>query len=180
MTTTLKNITAALKGLDHELILQNQSRELIACGGGVLSVMGVISRETRDLDVITPVIDEVLLKCSHNVAALLGLDKNWLNNGPSGFVRDLESGWELRAEVVFQGSSLIVKSLGRRDFIATKLQGMCDRDEFDLEDILKLKPTAIEIESLKNWLLNQDGSSLWPKRVETQLTKLITRIKNGK
>ena len=87
------NIFTALESLDRELSRQNEARELIACGGGVLSIMGVISRQTRDLDVITPMLDDVLLKCSHSVASQLGLDSDWLNNGPSGFVRDLETGW---------------------------------------------------------------------------------------
>src|SRR5438067_313861 len=122
MSPTQENLEAALKALDQELAAQGQSRELIACGGGVLSIMGVISRETRDLDVIAPPLDAVLLECSSNVADSQGLDQGWLNNGPSGFIRDLESGWELRTKVIFQGTFLTVRSLGRRDFLATKLQ----------------------------------------------------------
>ena len=161
-----KNVISALEALDQELEILDEHRELIACGGGVLSVMGVIARETRDLDVIIPSIDSVLLECSHKVASRLGLDKGWLNNGPSGFVKDLDRGFELRAEVVFKGPFLTLKALGRRDLIATKLQGMCDRDEHDLEDLLHLKPSASEVESLKKWLLDRDASAYWPSRVE--------------
>jgi len=178
MTVLIEDLKSALKFLDQELTLKGEARALVACGGGVLSVMGVISRQTRDLDIITPELDAVLLGCAERVAAQLGLDPEWLNNGPSGFVRDLEKGWELRTETIFSGKCLIVQALGRRDFIATKLQGLCDRDEFDLEDILALKPTREEIESLKPWLLLRDISEFWPKRVESQLQKLFGRIKN--
>ncbi len=143
-------------------------------------MMGVISRETRDLDVITPDIDPVLLSAAQVIAAKLGLDREWLNNGPSGFIKDLESYWELRTQVIFEGSFLVVKSLGRRDLLATKLQGLCDRDENDLEDILFLKPTVQEIESLRTWLLQRDASVYWPERVDSQLSKLVGRIAHGK
>ena len=177
---TSSDILGALKLLEEELKTLQETRTLVACGGGVLSIMGIISRQTRDLDVIIPSIDPVLLTCSHKVALSLGLDKDWLNNGPSGFVRDLEKGWELRTDTIFKGSFLLVKALGRRDLIATKLQGMCDRDEYDMEDVLGLKPTTEEVLSLKAWLLNQDASSYWPERVESQYEKLLERIKNGK
>lgn len=176
MTTPTQAISKALELLNEELALKGENRDLIACGGGVLSVMGVISRQTRDLDVITPTIDSLLLDCAMRVANKLGLDPEWLNNGPSGFIRDLEKNWETRTEIIFSGKNLTVRTLGRRDFIATKLQGLCDRDEFDLEDIVALKPTREEIESLKPWLLLRDASDFWPKRVETQLTKLFSRI----
>ncbi len=178
MNALITDLQSALELLDEELALKGESRELIACGGGVLSVMGIISRQTRDLDVITPELDAVLLGCAERAALKLGLDPEWLNNGPSGFVRDLEKGWELRTETIFPGKHLVIQALGRRDFIATKLQGLCDRDEFDLEDILALKPTSEEIESLKSWLLLRDASELWPKRVESQLRKLFGRIRN--
>ncbi len=179
MSLVSQNILTALKSLNQELEIEKEYRTFIACGGGVLSVMGVISRQTRDLDVITPSIDELLLKCSHRVANKLGLDTEWLNNGPSGFIRDLEKGWELRTDIIFKESHLTVKALGRHDLIATKLQGMCDRDEYDLEDLLKLEATIDEASSLKRWVLKQDGSAFWPERVESQFKKLLTRIKNG-
>lgn len=68
MNAPLKDITAALELLDQELALRGEVRELIACGGGVLSVMGIISRQTRDLDIITPTLDAVLLECAERVA----------------------------------------------------------------------------------------------------------------
>lgn len=179
MATLILDLISALELLDEELALRDESRILVACGGGVLSIMGIISRQTRDLDIITPELDGALLECAGRVANKLGLDVEWLNNGPSGFIRDLEKGWEFRTEIIFSGKCLTIQALGRRDFIATKLQGLCDRDEFDLEDILALKPKREEIESLKSWLLFRDTSELWPKRVESQLQKLLERISNG-
>ena len=177
----MKNqIIEAIEELDRELAKLNEKRELIACGGAALSVMGVTSRETRDLDVIIPILDEVLLKCSHAVAAKTGLDSEWLNNGPSGFVKDLEKGFELRTEVIFKGTNLTVRALGRKDLIATKLQGLCDRDEVDLNDLVMMKPIVQEIESLRPWLLQRDGNPLWSKRVESKLELLFKRINHGK
>lgn len=180
MSTKKNQILKAIEELDRELAKLNEFRELIACGGGALSVMGVTSRETRDLDVIIPSLDETLLKCSHLVAGSMGLDQDWLNNGPSGFVKDLEKGFELRTEVIFKGTHLTVRALGRRDLIATKLQGLCDRDEVDLNDLVQMNPSVQEIESLRPWLLGRDGNPLWSKRVESKLTLLFKRLNDGK
>jgi hypothetical protein len=163
-------ILAGIIELNRELAAIGEHRDLLACGGGALWIMGVVSRETRDLDVILPSLDPVLLKCSIKVAKEIGLNEGWLNNGPSGFVRDLENGFELRAIQIYQGTHLIAKALGRRDLIATKLQGLCDRDEIDLLDLVSLKP----------WLLDRDASPLWPARVESQLNLLFSRLPNGK
>lgn len=180
MGASKNQILKAIEELDRELAKSNEFRELIACGGGALSIMGVTSRETRDLDVIIPSLDETLLKCSHRVASHMGLDKDWLNNGPSGFVKDLEKGFELRTNVIFKGTHLTVNALGRRDLIATKLQGLCDRDEIDLIDLVKLNPSVQEIESLRAWLLERDGNPLWSIRVESKLSLLFARLKDGK
>lgn len=176
MDASKNQILKALTILNRELAKVNEVRELIACGGGALSIMGVTSRETRDLDVIIPALDEVLLKCSHAVAREMGLDEEWLNNGPRGFVKDLDKGFELRTDIIFKGSNLTIRALGRRDLIATKLQGLCDRDEVDLLDLLMMNPTIQEIESLRPWLLLRDANPNWEKRVESKLKQLFDRM----
>lgn len=99
-------------------------------------MLGIIERQTRDVDVIAPVIDPLLQTLAAEVGREFGLEKGWLNNGPASLARDLEKGWDERVRTIFRGQALTVKTLGERDLLATKLYAYCDRDEDDLSDIL--------------------------------------------
>ena len=171
-------IQKALKRLDAELKQAGLRRELTCCGAGALLLLEVIDRSTRDVDVIVPAIDPILQSLSEKVAQEFDLDPNWLNNEPAGLVRDLEEGWQDRAQTVFQGNALTLKALGRRDFIASKLFAYCDRDEQDLDDLIGLKATSDEVMDLKPWVLRRDASALWPARVEKCFLKLLRKIEN--
>jgi hypothetical protein len=172
-------IQKLLTSLDEKLSQLGLDREIVTCGGGALLILGVIHRATRDLDVVAPKIDEELTRVAIEVANEFGLDSKWLNNGPSSLSKDLEKGWEARTQDIFRGQALLVKALGRRDLLASKLYAFCDRDEQDLGDILGLKPAPSEVESLREWLLERDGSAYWPARVEKQLALLAQKLQNG-
>lgn len=169
----------ALEALDEKLVkLEHEPIELRVCGAGALSIVGVISRATRDLDVITPKLTDALLRASEEVADYLLLPKTWINNGPASLTRDLESGWEDRCVEIYNRKVIRVLALGRRDLIASKLFAFCDRDENDLDDLIAIKPSVDEIDSLLNWVLDRDGSELWPNRVRERFSLLKSRIQN--
>lgn len=169
-----------LIALDEKLHLTALRRELIICGGGALLVLQIIDRQTRDIDVVAPELDSDLKTVAAEIGAQFGLEQSWLNNGPASLARDLEKGWEKRVQKIFQGKALTLYSLSARDLLASKLFAFCDRDEDDLSDILKMKPTITEIESLKSWVLQRDGSPFWPDRVEKCFKKLKGRLQYEK
>jgi hypothetical protein len=172
-------IKPVLDALDQKIMEAGEHRELIVCGGAALLVLNVTQRQTRDVDVLFPKLDPLLIAAAAEIAAKFGLEAAWLNNGPESLSRDLEKGWEGRAQVGYQGRSLCIKTLGRRDLMASKLFALCDRDESDLEDLVCLKPSLAEIDSLKPWVLEREASDLWPERVEKCFNHLKARLSIG-
>jgi hypothetical protein len=179
MTLGPKNLQDILADLSRELEVLRETRSLTICGGAALVVLNVVDRATRDVDVIIPMIDPALKAAAIKVGQKHRLEEDWLNDKAAGFVRELSAGWRSRSQLVFQGSALSVFVLGRSDLIATKLLGLCDRDERDLEDLLALKPSWPEIEAWRDWLLSLDGGGLWPERVQKQLAKLQEAVERG-
>ena len=174
-----KNLQSILDDLDSELAQAGAERSLTICGGGALLFLNIMERVTRDVDVITPELDPLLTQLAALLAKRHGLEENWLNNGPAALARDLEPGWLTRTEPIFKGRALELRTLGRRDLIASKLFALCDRDEHDLDDLFRMKLIWSEVEDLKEWILKRDASSYWPERVERQLAKLKKRVENG-
>jgi hypothetical protein len=170
-------INAVLKRLDEVLLDQGIDPVVLrVCGGGALLVLGIVSRQTRDLDVVTPKLTEELITGSRKVAVEFSLPLDWLNNGPENLVKDLNLGWEDRCQLIYSGRNLRIFALGREDLIASKIYAYCDREESDLEDLLKIKPTHDELNALYQWLLERDASVHWPTRVESKWTKLLKRL----
>lgn len=172
---TATNAEQVLVRLDEELVTAGEKRSLIICGGGALIVMKVIERRTRDVDVVAPEIDPLLKKLAVLVGKEFGLSENWLNNGPASLVRDLTTGWQNRTVPVFAGKALELQALGRSDLLATKLYAFCDRED-DLDDVLRLKPSKEELDSLFPWVLERDGSAYWPARVEDCFNRLRKKL----
>ena len=171
-----KNQSEILKRVDEELARIGEKRTLIICGGGALIVMGIIDRQTRDVDVLEPEIDSLLKDIATRVGREFGLSEKWLNNGPQSLRRDLNSGWEKRTTSIFKGKSLELLGLGRPDLIASKLFAFCDRED-DFEDVISLKPTKSELEDIFPWVLKRDTSPYWPKRVEDCFSRLRKKLK---
>lgn len=156
---------AIFRALNEELKSRTISRNLIICGGAALIALKIVTRGTKDVDVLAPKIDQDLNDAAEAVAALLKLDKRWLNNGPASLVKELPDDWESHCTEVFQGSNLVVRSIGRRDLIYSKLYAAADRTD-DIQDLVELKPTEKELDKAAALVLQQDASEIWPKIVE--------------
>lgn len=166
---------SVFKALDKELKSAKVQRELIICGGAALIALGVVSRQTRDVDVLSPLIDKNLKNIAIKLAPSLGLKENWLNNGPIELTEELPKGWESRSSIVFEGSNLIVKSISRSDLIFSKLYAACDRQD-DLGDLVTLKPSDKELKAAEAWVLQRDASDIWPQIVAECLHELYRRL----
>lgn len=164
-----------LELLNDELKTRNAERDLVICGGAALICLGWVSRNTRDIDVIIPELDPIIIEAAKSVGKKEGLPSGWLNNGVAPFKNLLPKGWEMRSVVVFDGSHLTVKSLGRQDLIGTKLLGACDRGD-DVSDLVRLPVTKDELKIAKEWVLNQDASEIWPKIVNECCTEILRQL----
>lgn len=168
-----------IKEFDHYLAGLNLEFEAVIMGGGALAIMGITDRVTRDIDCVAPEIPQQIKNASEKFCQdfpNLGLDKNWLNNGPISIIKDLNEGWKDRSTLIFKGTAVTLYSLGRIDLIKTKLWALCDRSTVDLQDLLKLKPTLSEINDARNWVIILDGNPDWPKHVDLVVKKLKTNL----
>jgi hypothetical protein len=157
--------------------------EAVVIGGAALNLLGVVSRPTRDCDILHPTLPEMILEAARAFAAQLRgggevLRDDWLNNGPSSLADVLPAGWRERLQPAFSGRALLLHSLGRQDLLKSKLFALCDRGT-DLADCLALAPTADELRAAVSWLEAQDAHPDWPAHVRATLEGLARRLGHG-
>jgi hypothetical protein len=108
--------------------------EIVVCGGSALILTGLVSRTTKDVDVVAlmdsgklrspdPLPDD-LRQAIAEAAEDLGLPTDWLNNGPSRgegglFQMGLPEGLAQRLRHRRYGSHLTVHFIGRSDPLQT-------------------------------------------------------------
>lgn len=161
---------------DQYLFKWGKKFEAVVIGGGALSLMGIITRETQDIDILDPILPDEILKLSQDFADEnknnnLILKKNWFNNGPESLRKNLPGGWQDRTECIYTGKALTFYALSRPDFLKTKLFAFCDREQ-DRADCLLLKPSKEELLQAMTWVKQQDQNPNWPAHVEASFKSL--------
>ena len=172
-----------LSAFDHYLAGKALRFEGVLVGGAALNLLGVVSRSTRDCDVLYPMLPEEVQIAARAFAAdqrQAGetLADDWLNNGPAALAKQLPDGWETRVQPVFSGNAIELQSLGREDFLRAKLFALCDRGR-DLGDCLALAPTLDELAAVMPWVEQQDLNPDWPAHVRGTLADLGRRLGHG-
>lgn len=157
--------------------------EAVVVGGAALGLLGVVTRQTHDCDILFPALPEPVRQAANEFAAARRregdvLGDNWLNNGPASLVNDLPADWQARLQMAFQGKAITLRCLGRLDLLRSKLFALCDRGT-DLKDCLSLAPTKEEIDQIQPWLAERDGNPDWPAHVEETLSDLLERLGRG-
>jgi hypothetical protein len=169
-----------IEGFDQHLVAVGLRLDAIVIGGSALALLEVITRETRDFDILAPALDPAVADAARAFAAKqrrLGvvLMDDWLNNGPMQLGDVLPAGWRLRVRVAYEGDAVRLDTLGRADLLGTKLFALCDRGT-DLTDCLALAPTAEEIAEALPWVAYQDANPDWPAHVAATLADLQRRL----
>lgn len=172
-----------IQAFDVFLAARGLKLEAVVVGGAALALLGVITRETRDCDVMVPELPAEVLDAARAFAAEVRgrgevLRDDWLNNGPADVAKALPPGWEARVQQAFMGSALVLRTLGRADLLKTKLFALCDRGQ-DIGDCLALAPTAEELREALAWVQDQDANIMWPEHVEATLADLGRRLGHG-
>jgi hypothetical protein len=150
---------------------------LVISGGAALSIEGVVLRTTKDVDVVA-LLDEnrildarplpaSILAASGQVALALGLNGDWLNDGPASQIKfGFPEGFKERLEMRRFGKSLTVYFVGRLDQIHFKLFAAVDQGPGKhTQDLLALKPTREEIKLAAEWVKGQDASEIFERMV---------------
>jgi hypothetical protein len=113
------NPIETLQAFDRFLGDRSLRLEAIVVGGAALNLLGVISRQTRDCDVLEPTLDAEVLRAAREFAAVLRgrgevLGDEWLNNGPAQLTGVLPPGWRERLQPAFHGTPSSCKRSGVR------------------------------------------------------------------
>ena len=150
-----------------------EAMEIVVCGGSALIALGLVLRATKDVDVVALMRDgslvspaplpDVLLRAAREVAEDLGLDADWLNNGPSPgesglYQMGLPKGFASRLQSTGYRDWLRVHYASRYDQIHFKLFASADRGGYHMDDLRALEPTPEELLAAARWTMTHDVS----------------------
>jgi hypothetical protein len=171
-----EQINVALRLLDGRLKLNRSgSFAIVVCGGTALNAMRLISRTTKDVDIVAlmnsnnqltdpaPLPQELLI-AAKEVADTLNLPADWLNNGPSSgdgglFRMGLPDGFKERLLKHYQGEKLTVYIISRLDQIYFKLYAAIDQfGSYHASDLKQISPSDDELLEAVRWAATHDPS----------------------
>jgi hypothetical protein len=173
-----------LDALGEQLADHGESYALAVVGGSALIALGLISRATRDVDVLALVeggelvsaepLPPRLLDAARTVARDFGLGEDWLNAGPTSLLDlGLPEGFYERAERRRYGPGLEILFASRVDQIHLKLFATVDQGAGKhLSDLEALAPTQQELLLAAAWSRTQDPSDGYEKVLRKVLEHL--------
>jgi hypothetical protein len=169
-----------IEAFDKFLAGRGLQLDAVVIGGAALNLLGIVSRPTKDYDILVPALSPMVADAAKEFAVsmrALGetLPLDWLNNGPISLAPLLPPGWQGRLQPAFSGGVIVLRSLGRPDLLKSKLFAFCDRGT-DLGDCIALAPTADELREALPWLEYQDANPDWPAHVRVSLNDLAGRL----
>jgi hypothetical protein len=111
----MMNPSIIIKEFDRFLVKRGASFEGVAIGAGALNILGIIQRQTVDIDVITPEIPEQIKKFAEEFRLQMNSNgveiiPGWFNNGPKQILDALEPGWRERSQKIYEGKAIILHS----------------------------------------------------------------------
>ncbi|MBA7605485.1 hypothetical protein ES703_12618 [subsurface metagenome] len=168
------NFDEIFGALNHQVRIHGGSYiSLVVCGGTALAALGLITRTTKDADVLGLIKETIsgleiqrikkfpdwLSNAAEKVARDFGLPDNWLNLGPASQVESgLPPGLADRLIRKKYGKSLSIYYISRTDQIYFKLYAAVDRNDYHTQDLFDLNPMEKELEDAAKWVLTQDVS----------------------
>lgn len=157
--------------------------DAVIVGGAALGLLGITTRQTRDVDVLVPTIPEAVAVAAREFAARRRaegevLRDHWLNDGPGQLASLPPPGWEYRIQPAYVGQSILLQTFGRADLLLTKLFALCDRGT-DLADCVALAPSPEELTEALSWVQWQDANPDWSRHVAEVFADLAQRLGHG-
>jgi hypothetical protein len=164
------SLDRALSALGELLEARGTTYRLAAVGGGAMLLLDLISRPTKDLDLVGQIeagdvtgIDPLpvpLKEAIADVARALGLPSDWLNPGPASLLDlGLPAGFVERGHTRRYGGLEIVLA-DRFDQIHLKLYASADQGPLSkhFADLKTLEPTRDELLTAARWARTHDPS----------------------
>jgi hypothetical protein len=183
-------IHEALKLLNSKMVYEQVDPiEFVVCGGAALIVAKLVSRATRDVDIVAlahargtqvELLQETRLpaelkRLAAEVGIDLGIESDWLNFGPSPLLKfGLPPGLSTRLRKRPYGDCLTVYFIGRLDQVHFKIYAAMDPKEGTrhLSDLLDLKPTEHEVKAAVSWLLGRKVSAQFKGTLQQVLERI--------
>lgn len=159
-----------LRALGEQLAAQGERFTLAVVGGSALLALGLVSRVTRDVDVLAIVDGEEVMSAqplpaplvgaARTVARDFGLSEDWLNPGPTSLLDlGLPEGFFERAQHRHYGPGLEILFASRVDQIHLKLYATVDQGAGKhFNDLQALAPTERELLDAASWSQTHDSS----------------------
>ncbi|MFM2241832.1 MAG: hypothetical protein RLZ97_687 [Verrucomicrobiota bacterium] len=184
---SINTLTQALSALGAFLEEANAEPEnFVLIGGSALLALGLISRTTRDADIMAGVdlrkglvdprpMSDALRTAALRVAREYDLEENWLNTGPADqLLAGLPEGFLERLTQRTYGHRLTIYLPGRYDLIHLKLFAAVDQDGIGrhVSDLAALAPTDPELLAAARWVLGQDEGEAYPSMVQNALKQM--------
>lgn len=174
-------VEEALEALSETLGARNLTYELVVVGGSGLLLLGLITRPTRDLDIVAVVEDgdyvpadglpKPLMDAVLDVGEVLGIGADWLNAGPAGLLKfGLPEGFAERTEVRRFGA-LTLHLASRVDQIHLKLYAAVDQGPLSkhIGDLKALNPSSDELRTAAAWTRTHDPSAEFQRELLSAL-----------
>ncbi len=178
------DIEQALQRVGELLSAAGERYAIVIIGGAALNLSGVVSRATRDVDILAFArrrgardwrleappnpIPEALAAAIRTVGQDMRLVENWLNTGPAlqlkqGLPRGLGERVKWR-----HFAALRVGIVGRQDLIRLKVYAAADDHPAGrhVRDLLALDPTDDELRAAARWVKTQDAGPQFPRLVD--------------
>ena len=160
-----------LAALGEQLQLAGEKYDLIVIGGSALLALDLVTRPTRDIDVVAMASDDgpveavplpgPLVQARNRVARDFGVPEDWLNSeaGHDMLRLGLPDGFFERLARRDYGTALTVRWASRYDLIHFKLHAAVDRGGGKhLADLEALGPTPQELIAAARWARTHDPS----------------------
>jgi hypothetical protein len=181
---TAKATEDLLDALGDQLAAHGEHFTLAVVGGSALLALGLVSRATRDVDILAIVEDRELVSAEPLPAALLdaarivardfGLSVDWLNPGPTSLLDlGLPEAFYERAQRRTYGPALEILFASRVDQVHLKLYATVDQGVGKhLDDLTALRPTEQELLDAAHWSMTHDPSEGY----RDTLTRVLTHF----
>lgn len=182
-----KSLDEALEALSAFLQEEDgEAESLVLIGGSALLALGIVSRTTRDADIMARMdvrlglvdprpLSEALQSAARRVARELDLDEDWLNTGPADqLAAGLPAGFVERLTERRYGSHLTVYLPDRFDLIHLKFFAAVDHAGAGrhVKDLAAMSPSDEELLAAANWVISQDSGEVFPEVVRQALKEM--------
>jgi hypothetical protein len=173
----------ALRAVGELLEFEGHSIAIVVLGGSAMILLGLVSRATKDVDVVALATEssekmilqrpdplpDPLRRAIERVAFDLGLEPDWMNAAAGGqWDTGLPPGMEGRLHWR-DYAGLRVGLVDRQDLVFFKLYAAADHtgpSSVHYQDLVALRPSPSELEKAAEWITTQDASKDFARIVD--------------